>query len=55
MFLQRSIQRHESACGKGSSPPAEQREPHDSLGRVPSLTFLPRPSAAGKSPLELFA
>ena len=27
--------------------------PHDSLGRVPPLTFPPRPSAAGQSPLEL--
>ena len=29
--------------------------PHDSLGRVPPLTFLPRPSAAGQSPFELSA
>ena len=29
--------------------------PHDSLGRVPPLTFLPRPSAAGRSPFELSA
>ena len=29
--------------------------PHDSLGRVPPLTFLPRPSSAGKSPWELSA
>ena len=27
--------------------------PHDSLGRVPPLTFPPRPSAAGQSPFEL--
>jgi putative transposase len=26
--------------------------PHDSLGRVPPLTFLPRPSSAAQSPLE---
>ena len=26
--------------------------PHDSLGRVPPLTFLPRPSSAVQSPLE---
>ena len=29
--------------------------PHDSLGRVPPLTFLPRPSSAGQSPFELSA
>ena len=29
--------------------------PHDSLGRVPPLTFLSRPSAAGQSPFELSA
>ena len=29
--------------------------PHDSLGRVPPLTFLPRPSSAEKSPIELSA
>ena len=29
--------------------------PHDSLGRVPPLTFLPRHSAAGQSPFELSA
>lgn len=29
--------------------------PHDSLGRVPPLTFLPRPTTAGKSPIELSA
>src|SRR5690348_13157812 len=27
--------------------------PHDSLGRVPPLTFLPRPSSAGQSPHQL--
>jgi putative transposase len=27
--------------------------PHDSLGRVPPLTFLPRPSSAGRSPYQL--
>ena len=26
--------------------------PHDSLGRVPPLTFLPRPSSAAQSPWE---
>ena len=30
-----------------------QERPHDSLGRVPPLTFLPRPTTAGQSPLEL--
>jgi putative transposase len=29
--------------------------PHDSLGRVPPLTFLPRVSSAEKSPIELSA
>ena len=29
--------------------------PHDSLGRVPPLIFLPRPSSAEKSPIELSA
>src|SRR3954462_4101776 len=29
--------------------------PHDSLGRVPPLTFLPRPSSAAQSPFELSA
>ena len=29
--------------------------PHDSLGRVPPLTFLPRRSSAEKSPIELSA
>ena len=29
--------------------------PHDSLGRVPPLMFLPRPSSAEKSPIELSA
>ena len=29
--------------------------PHDSLGRVPPLTFLPRPTSAGQSPYELSA
>jgi len=29
--------------------------PHDSLGRVPPLTFLPRPSSSGQSPFELSA
>lgn len=28
---------------------------HDSLGRVPPLTFLPRPSSAGQSPIGLSA
>ena len=32
-----------------------QERPHDSLGRVPPLTFLPRPSSAEKSPNELSA
>lgn len=27
-----------------------QERPHDSLGRVPPLTFLPRPTSAGQSP-----
>lgn len=30
-----------------------RERPHDSLGRVPPLTFLPRPSSAEKSPIEL--
>ena len=29
--------------------------PHDSLGRVPPHTFLPRPTTAGQSPWELSA
>ena len=29
--------------------------PHDSLGRVPPFTFLPRPTTAGQSPWELSA
>jgi len=29
--------------------------PHDSLGRVPPRTFLPRPSSAERSPIELSA
>ena len=32
-----------------------QERPHDSLGRVPPLTFLPRPTTVGLSPLELSA
>jgi putative transposase len=32
-----------------------QERPHDSLGRVPPLTFLPRPTNAGQSPWELSA
>ena len=32
-----------------------QERPHDSLGRVPPLTFLPRPTTAGLSPWELSA
>lgn len=32
-----------------------QERPHDSLGRVPPLTFLPRPTTAGQSPWELSA
>jgi putative transposase len=32
-----------------------QERPHDSLGRVPPLTFLPRPTSAGQSPWELSA
>ena len=31
------------------------KRPHDSLGRVPPLTFLPRPSSSGQSPFELSA
>lgn len=30
-----------------------QERPHDSLGRVPPLTFLPRPTSAGQSPFRL--
>jgi putative transposase len=30
-----------------------QERPHDSLGRVPPLTFLPRPSSIGESTFEL--
>jgi putative transposase len=29
-----------------------RERPHDSLGRVPPLTFLPRPSSAAQSPSE---
>jgi putative transposase len=32
-----------------------QERPHDSVGRVPPLTFLPRPTTAGLSPGELSA
>ena len=32
-----------------------QERPHDSLGRVPPLTFLPRPTTAEQSPWELSA
>jgi hypothetical protein len=32
-----------------------RERPHDSLGRVPPLTFLPRPLSAEKSPMELSA
>ena len=32
-----------------------QERPHDSLGRIPPLTFLPTPTTAGQSPLELSA
>lgn len=32
-----------------------QERPHDSLGRVPPLTFLPRPSSADQSSIELSA
>lgn len=32
-----------------------QERPHDSLGRAPPLTFLPRPTTAGLSPWELSA
>ena len=32
-----------------------QERPHDSLGRVPPLTFLPRPTTVGQSPWELSA
>jgi putative transposase len=30
-----------------------RERPHDSLGRVPPLTFLPRPSSVGQSPSQL--
>ena len=30
-----------------------QERPHDSLGRVPPLTFLPRPNMPGQSPFAL--
>lgn len=30
-----------------------RERPHDSLGRVPPLTFLPRPSSGGQSPSQL--
>jgi putative transposase len=33
----------------------DRERPHDSLGRVPPLTFLSRPSSAEKSPKELSA
>ena len=32
-----------------------QERPHDSLGRVPPHTFLPRPTTAEQSPWELSA
>ena len=32
-----------------------EERPHDSLGRVPPLTFLPRPQPAVESPLEVSA
>lgn len=32
-----------------------EERPHDSLGRVPPLTFLPRPQPAAESPLEVSA
>jgi putative transposase len=32
-----------------------EERPHDSLGRVPPLTFLPRPTTPGQSPFELSA
>jgi len=32
-----------------------EERPHDSLGRVPPLTFISRPSSAGQSPIELSA
>jgi putative transposase len=31
-----------------------EERPHDSLGRVPPLTFMPRRAMAGKSTLELY-
>lgn len=30
-----------------------QERPHDSLGRVPPLSYLPRPTAADQSPFEV--
>ena len=30
-----------------------EERPHDSLGRVPPLTFLPRPTPAGESTFEV--
>lgn len=30
-----------------------RERPHDSLGQVPPLTFLPRPSSGGQSPFRL--
>ena len=32
-----------------------EERPHDSLGRVPPLTFLPRPQPVAESPLEVSA
>jgi putative transposase len=32
-----------------------RERPHDSLGRVPPLTFLPRPTSADQSPIGLSA
>ena len=32
---------------------SNHERPHDSLGRVPPLTFLPRPTSPGKSPFEV--
>jgi putative transposase len=34
---------------------SNHERPDDSLGRVPPLTFLPRPTTAGQSPWELSA
>ena len=64
--LRRAVRRF--PCGAGTalsafrvvpSPAAAAapcgQPPHDSLGRVPPLTFLPRPSSAGQSPIELSA